>query len=195
VLQEKVVEPVGSERPKEADVRLIAATNASLEERVAAGKFRDDLYYRLKVVPISVPSLRERTGDIALLAEAFVKQAAKGENLTIDPDLLRKLEGYHWPGNVRELLNLVERMVLLRRSNVLTADDLPGDFGTFDPRPHETTPVESEQLTFHDAERKLVLNALNKCGWNKSKAAKLLKVPRHVLLYRIKKYGLEEERA
>lgn len=195
VLQERVVEPVGAEKPKDADVRLIAATNASLEERVAAGTFRDDLYYRLKVVPIKVPSLRERTEDIALLAGEFVKRSGKGADLSIAPELMDRLANYGWPGNVRELQNLIERMVLLRRSERLSTADLPEDFGTFDPRPRNASAGGTAQLTFHDAEKKLISGALQKCGWNKSKAAKLLKIPRHVLLYRIKKYGLKEERS
>jgi len=194
VLQENVVEPVGAEKPREADVRLIAATNVSLEERVVAGRFRDDLYYRLKVIPIVVPSLRERAEDIALLAGEFLKRVSKREDLSIDTELMDRLVSYHWPGNVRELQNLIERMVLLRRSDRLSLVDLPGDFGTFDPRPKEALVDDRTQLTFHDAEKKLISGALQKCGWNKSKAAKLLNIPRHVLLYRIKKYGLEEER-
>jgi two-component system NtrC family response regulator len=195
VLQESVVEPVGAEKPREADVRLIAATNVSLEERVADGTFRDDLYYRLNVVPIRVPSLRERTEDIALLAGEFLRRLSKGADLSIDAGLMDRLISYHWPGNVRELQNLIERMVLLRRSDTLSVTDLPEDFGTFDPRRGGAVEGDGAPLTFHDAERKLVFGALRKCSWNKSKAAKLLKIPRHVLLYRIKKYGLEENRS
>lgn len=192
VLQDRVIEPIGAEKPRETDVRLIAATNASLEERVAQGTFREDLYYRLNVVPINVPSLRERKEDIALLAREFLKRSAKGADVSMDRELMERLTDYHWPGNVRELQNLIERMVLLRRSGRLSVEDLPDDFGAFDPRSKEAAPESKTQLSFHDAEKKLVSQALEKCGWNKSKAAKLLDIPRHVLLYRIKKYGLTE---
>ncbi len=192
VLQDRIIEPIGAEKPRETDVRLIAATNASLEERVAEGTFREDLYYRLNVVPINVPSLRERKEDIALLAREFLKRSAKGADVSIDRELMERLMNYHWPGNVRELQNLIERMVLLRRSDRLSVEDLPDDFGAFDPRSKEAAPESKTQLSFHDAEKKLISQALEKCGWNKSKAAKLLNIPRHVLLYRIKKYGLTE---
>jgi DNA-binding NtrC family response regulator len=192
VLQEQVIEPIGSERTREVDVRVIASTNASLEERVRAGSFRDDLYYRLNVVPIHVPSLRERREDIPLLAEEFLGRAAKGRDVTIDPRLTNVLIDHEWPGNVRELENLVERMVLLRRSDALTVGDLPADFGTFDPRREPRRPEAESHLTYHDAERKLILEALERFGWNKSRAAKYLEIPRHVLLYRIKKYGLSK---
>jgi DNA-binding NtrC family response regulator len=195
VLQEHVIEPIGSEKTREVDVRLIASTNASLEDKVRAGSFRDDLYYRLNVVPIHVPSLRERKEDIPLLAEAFVDRVAKGRDVRIDPGLMTALIEHEWPGNVRELENLVERMVLLRRSDALTAADLPGDFGTFDPRREPARRETGVHLTYHDAEKKLILEALEKSGWNKSRAAKYLEIPRHVLLYRIKKYGLTKGKA
>ncbi len=192
VLQERVIEPIGAERPGECDVRLIAATNTSLEERVRDGSFREDLYYRLNVVPIRVPSLRERKEDVALLAREFLRRVAGGAEVSIDSELMKRLIDYRWPGNVRELQNLIERMVLLRSSDRLTMEDLPRDFGAFDPKPRERGPEASRQLSLPDAEKKMVFEALQKSGWNKSKAAKLLDIPRHVLLYRIKKYGLTE---
>ncbi len=193
VLQEHTVEAIGSERSRAVDVRVIAATNASLEEQVTEGRFRDDLYYRLNVIPIEVPSLRDRQEDIPLLIDSFLSRMAEGETVSVDAGLMDRLLAHHWPGNVRELQNMIERLVLLRHSNTLTAQSLPDDFGRFDPRSLRAAPTPGEHLTFHDAERRLILNALVKCGWNKSKAAKFLSIPRHVLIYRIKKYGLSED--
>jgi two-component system NtrC family response regulator len=105
--------------------------------------------------------------------------------------LLERLSTYSWPGNVRELENLIERMVIMRRSNSLTVENLPPDFDQ--PVSDDLDTAMTGHLTFHEAEEKLVRNALDKCGWNKSKAAKYLNVPRHVLLYRMKKYGIEEK--
>jgi len=135
VLQEHSVEPVGAENTRNVDVRVIAATNVSIEKRVKDGDFRDDLYYRLNVVPIRVPSLRQRKEDIPLLVDAFLGKLAKSNDVSVDAKLMDTLLDYHWPGNVRELQNLIERMVLLRKSNRLMVRDLPEDFGTFDPRP------------------------------------------------------------
>lgn len=134
-LQDHTIEPVGSEKAREVDVRVVAATNVSLEDLVRSGRFRDDLYYRLNVVPINVPSLRERREDIPLLANAFLARSAQGNDIRIDTKLMTSLRDHSWPGNVRELQNLVERMVLLRKSDRLTVKDLPDDFGSFDPRP------------------------------------------------------------
>jgi two-component system NtrC family response regulator len=192
VLQERSVEPVGAEKIREVDVRVIAATNVRIEERVKEGGFRDDLYYRLNVVPIEVPSLRERKDDIPLLVDAFLARLAPNDDVSVDAKLMDALQNHHWPGNVRELQNLMERMILLRKSRTLTVRDLPDDFGTFDPRPNRVDQRSGEHLTYHDAERKLIVEALDKCGWNKSKAAKFLNMPRHVLVYRIKKYALIE---
>ncbi|MFH1685888.1 MAG: sigma-54 dependent transcriptional regulator [bacterium] len=193
VLQEHIIEPIGAEKTRDIDVRVVAATNADIENLVRDGRFRDDLYYRLNVVPIHVPSLRERKEDIPLLVDAFLSKVAKDTGVSVDARLMDTLIDHHWPGNVRELQNLIERMVLLRKSNKLAVRDLPGDFGEFDPRPNRAVVNPSEHLTFHDAEKKLIVDALDKCGWNKSKTAKFLSIPRHVLIYRIKKYGLSEE--
>ncbi|RME30574.1 MAG: sigma-54-dependent Fis family transcriptional regulator, partial [Candidatus Zixiibacteriota bacterium] len=111
-LQERVIEPVGGEKQIPVDVRVIGATNVNLEERVRAGRFREDLYYRLNVIPIRVPGLAERREDIPLLAKAFAARFAPGEKITLSPDLLQALQQHSWPGNIRELENLLERMVL-----------------------------------------------------------------------------------
>ncbi len=190
-LQERVIEPVGSEKQIEADVRVIGATNVNLEERIREGKFREDLYYRLNVIPIKIPSLAERKDDIPILVQEFIARMAPADNITVTPELLEALMNHSWPGNIRELENLVERMVVLRKSNTLTPDDLPDDFGTFDPRREQgVTAHPKDHVTFHEAEEQLIRDALNKCGWNRTKAASYLNIPRHVLIYRMKKYGI-----
>ncbi len=193
VIQEHTVEPIGAEKTRDVDVRVIAATNVSIEKQVKDGKFRDDLYYRINVVPIHVPSLTDRKEDIPLLVEAFLSDVGKESGVSVDNKLMGMLLDHNWPGNVRELQNLIERMVLLRKSKKLTVRDLPDDFGIFDPRPRKVDKEPNGHLTYHDAEKKLIINALDKCGWNKSKAAKFLNIPRHVLIYRIKKYELNED--
>ncbi|MFH2055936.1 MAG: sigma 54-interacting transcriptional regulator, partial [bacterium] len=191
VLQENVVEPVGAEQPRPVDVRLIAATNVDLRERVRSGRFREDLFYRLNVVPLRVPSLRERPEDIPLLAREFVKKHSPQHEVTLLPGLIERLLRHNWPGNVRELENLIERMMVLRHGDELDAKALPADFGEFDPRQAATANAEELQVTsLAQVEREAILRALERSGGNKSKAAKLLNVPRHVLIYRLKKYDL-----
>jgi len=190
VLQENIIEPVGAEVRKPIDVRLIAATNVDLKARVRAGKFREDLYYRLNVVPLQVPSLRERREDIPLLAREFVHKYSEKTEIGLEPKLVDALMEYAWPGNVRELENLMARMVILRKGERLTIKDLPEDFGEFNPRDDNTGSSGKKRVTLEEAERNLILEALEKTGWNKSKAAKRLDIPRHVLIYRLKKYGI-----
>jgi DNA-binding NtrC family response regulator len=194
-IQERVIEPVGAERGVEVDVRLLAATNIDLKERVAAGKFREDLFYRLNVIPVHVPSLRERPEDIPILTSAFLQKFGQGADLSITSDLQERLKRYFWPGNIRELENLIERLAILRKTDVLTVSDLPSDFGAGFPGPVDANPERSSGgMTFHEAEKKLIVDALNRFGWNRTKAAAHLNIPRHVLVYRMKKYDITESR-
>ncbi len=189
VIQERVLEPVGSEQRIAVDVRLLAATNVELQNRVKSGNFREDLFYRLNVIPLKVPSLRERTEDIPLLVKEFLARFSPSTPITLDSSLMRSLNNHAWPGNIRELENLIERMVILRSSDQLTIADLPSDFG----RSNSGVSIESvggESVTFHEAEKRLIQGALEKFAGNKSKAAEYLKIPRHVLIYRMKKYDL-----
>jgi DNA-binding NtrC family response regulator len=190
-IQERVIDPVGSERHVEIDVRLIAASNLNLKERVSDGRFREDLFYRLNVIPVQLPPLRERREDVLILARSFVAQFAGGKELTLSEKLAEKLAQYDWPGNIRELENLIERMVILRRADTLDVGDLPEEFGR-GAGSLSARNAHGGHLTFHEAERKLVLEALERFGWNRSRAAEYLKIPRHVLMYRMKKYGLTE---
>jgi two-component system NtrC family response regulator len=191
VLQERVISPVGAEKSKEVDVRVVAATNMDLRRQIPQGKFREDLFYRLNVIPIRVPSLSERRDDIPLLAREFVRRLADEEEIHIAPELMERLFTHSWPGNVRELENLIERMVILRRSNTLSVADLPGDFGSHTGDTASETGESGGHPTLHEAEEQLVRDALERSGWNRARAARYLNVPRHVLLYRIKKYGIE----
>jgi two-component system NtrC family response regulator len=194
VLQERVVEPVGSEVTRRVDVRVIGATNTNLQRMVAEGTFREDLFYRLNVIPIRIPTLAERKEDIPLLVREFVARYAPHEDVTVSEEVLTRLSEHHWPGNVRELENLVERLVVLRRSDTLTPRDLPADFGS-SRRDFSVEGGKHRQgghVTFHEAEESLVRDALQKTGWNRTRAAEYLDIPRHVLIYRMKKYGIDE---
>lgn len=191
VVQERVVEPLGSEKKREIDVRLMAATNVDLRQQVARGKFREDLFYRLNVIPIHVPPLTERREDIPILTGEFLRRFAGGGKIQVSDDLMKTLVKHPWPGNIRELENLIERMVILRRSDQLTVADLPAEFDReFTAESPMTVQSPVESLTFHEAEKKLIVEALSKSAGNKSLAAKNLSIPRHVLVYRMKKYGL-----
>lgn len=194
VIQERVLEPVGSEQRIAIDVRLLAASNVALSERVASGTFREDLFYRLNVIPIRVPSLRERPEDITLLVKEFLQRFSPSVALTVDANLMQALQRHAWPGNIRELENLIERMVILRGSDHLTTKDLPNDFGKSVTRSDATAQTSGSSLTFHEAEKQLIVNALEKFAWNKSRAAEYLQIPRHVLIYRMKKYQLADHR-
>lgn len=192
VIQERIVEPVGAEIAREIDIRLIAATNIDLKKRVEQGRFREDLYYRLNIIPIEIPALRERVDDIPVLARKFLNRFSPDQKIDLDDRLLTMLANYAWPGNIRELENLIERMVILRKSNLLTSADLPPDFGRVRQVAVENKPQSfAGDLTFHEAQKKIIIEALEKHSWNKSKAARHLDIPRHVLIYRMKKYGLD----
>lgn len=193
VIQERVIEPIGSEKPIEVDVRLIAATNVNLKERTAAGQFREDLFYRLNVIPVHVPSLRERPEDIPILVKEFLRKFGKDAEVTVSPELMDIFRRHHWPGNIRELENFIERLVILRSSNQLTPEDLPDDFGARDASSRETATSETGRLTFHEAEKNLIVDALHRTGWNRTRAARRLNIPRHVLVYRMKKYGISRD--
>lgn len=191
VIQERIVEPVGSESKTEVDVRILAATNVNLKRKVLKGDFREDLYYRLNVIPINIPSLNDRKEDIPILIQEFLKRFSGDNEITVSSKLMDTLMSYSWPGNVRELENLIERMVILRKSKKLTERDLPDDFGIVEtPSTIKEDDEPENYLSFHEAEKKLIIDSLNKFAWNRTKTAKFLKIPRHVLIYRMKKYEI-----
>jgi transcriptional regulator with GAF, ATPase, and Fis domain len=204
VLQERKVDPVGSTRSIDIDVRVIAATNKDLAEEVKAGRFREDLFYRLQVVPVSLPALRERGDDVRLLAQYFLSRQAEDNarpHLSFSSDALDLLANYRWPGNVRELENVVERLAILSDGDTIDAQQLPEHISEEAVVPAElsfsdlTIPssgVNFNQLVDSYASR-LISSALMKTGGNKKAAAKLLGLNRTTLVEKIKKKGLESK--
>ena len=198
VLQSREVEPVGGNRPKKVDVRIIAATNQNLEQMVAARLFREDLFYRLSVIPIILPPLRERDSDIALLLNSFLKKfnAANRRNIEgFASQVMEILTHYPWPGNVRELENLVERLVIVTGSGMVSYHDLPEKYrgGRAAARVQPVT-LTKAGICLHDAveefENGLILQALQKSGGNKKEAAILLNLKRTTLIEKLKKKNL-----
>jgi DNA-binding NtrC family response regulator len=188
VLQERELERVGDERTIEVDVRVIAATNRPLAARVAAGEFREDLYYRLNVVPVRVPPLRERAGDIPLLVDHFLRRFVPDARVSLTPEAMGLLEHYPWPGNVRELENFCERIVLMRSGDTIDAATVAARLAEL----AREAPATGAP-TLHEVERNAVVEALRASGWNRSRAARRLGVPRHILLYRMKKFDIRED--
>lgn len=187
-LQERVITPIGG-KPVEIDVRVIAATHRDLKERVHAGLFREDLFYRLHVVPMRLPPLRERISDIVPLAEHFLAVTARGKGLSADA--AARLIRHPWPGNVRELKNAMERAVVLTRGNQVTAADLgfleDGKAASWNALewPEEDLPSAVARL-----EEMLIRRALERCSGNRSEAAKTLNINRQLLYAKLKRYGL-----
>ena len=191
VLQEHELQRVGGQETIRVDVRIIVATNRDLEEEVAAGRFREDLYYRLNVVELEVPPLRDRHGDIPLLATYFLHRFADKNNRAVSgitPECMDILNRYPWPGNVRELEHCIERGVILMRGDYLDVNALPLAVqrwaGANEPR--ET----GEPSTLKEAEKALILKTLEETGGNRSEAARRLQITRKTLLNKLKSYGI-----
>ncbi|WP_166831303.1 sigma-54-dependent transcriptional regulator [Thalassoroseus pseudoceratinae] len=200
VLQDKEFEPVGGNKTHKVDVRLILATNGDLEEMVKAGQFREDLYYRINVISMVQPPLRERIGDIPLLADFYLNQfnEQNGKHVSgFDPAAIRLMQQYDWPGNVRELVNVVERAVVLSKSDEITMNDLPESI-----RGHRTieqnfelpTNGSSLKRAMAEPERQLIVEALEANGWNRQNTARTLGINRTTLYKKMKKYQIEYER-
>lgn len=200
VLQSRQIEPVGSNACLDIDTRIITATHRDLEKAVKEGNFREDLFYRLNVIPIKIPSLSERREDIPLLISFFLKRFVSADgrnNVEFDEEALEMLISYDWPGNVRELENLIERLVILKGGNKITIDDLPAKF-TLN-RPSEQK-IENQidlpevgmdlKKILSEIEDSLILQALEKTGGNKNQASKLLQMNRTTLIEKMKKKGL-----
>ncbi len=192
VIEEKEFERVGDNRPIQVDVRILSTTNRNLEEEVKKGNFRKDLYYRLSIVPIIIPPLRERPSDIPFLVQHFLKRYQEGETpIRIEPDVLEQMKNYPWPGNVRELANVVQMMMVFCRGNRITFDDLPPHIGVQSGKMDEISKGEIELMRMvEDLEKKSILAKLEECGWNQERAAKLLGITRKMLIGRIKKYRI-----
>ena len=186
VLQDHRFERVGGEETLEVDVRVIAATNKNLMEEMKKGTFREDLYYRLNVIPLLVPPLRERKDDIPLLASHFLQKFnhEKGKEVTrIAPDVMETFLAHSWPGNVRELENVIEHATIIAKKDEILPKDLPHYL--------LQTPLPNQQLvSLKDHERELILKTLEETNWNKHQASKKLKITRSTLYGKMKKYGL-----
>ena len=195
VLQEGVVRRLGDTKDEPVDVRVIAATLKNLEDEVAAGTFREDLYYRLNVLPIHVPALRERPEDISLLVDYFIKRHNDKLGTGVEgvtPDARKMFMSYGWPGNVRELENAIERAMVLTESDLITPEDLPEKIRLA--RDLIGNTLASGELsikkTVRTIEEELIRRALAKTGGNRTKAAKILEISHRALLYKIKQYGV-----
>jgi Nif-specific regulatory protein len=193
VLQEREFERVGSERTVKVDIRIIAATSRNLEGLVSQGKFREDLYYRLNVIPLSLPPLRERNEDILELIEYFLGKFNKENNrdVSFDKSALQVLLTCKWPGNVRELENTIERVVIMSGSNIVSVSDLPVSLSVR--RLKSSDSDISLKADIQEIERSNIISALEKSGGVQAKAARLLGISARQIGYKIKKYGLEEK--
>ena len=199
VLEEGEFEQVGGAKTIKVDVRIIAATHRDLSEEVQKGNFREDLYYRLYVIPIMLPSLRDRRSDIPLLISHFMEQSNQKNNRSvqeISEEALAMMMGYAWPGNVRELKNMMERLVVLKGSGVISAQDLPSEIkSTHKYEPSTTIEISDEGICLNSAvtefEKALILQSLEKTKWVKNKAAKLLHLNRTTLVEKIKRHHLQ----
>jgi DNA-binding NtrC family response regulator len=201
VLQEREIERIGSNRPIKVDIRVISATNTNLEEAVGQGKFRQDLYFRLNVVPVPIPPLRERKEDIPLLVKHFLNRFNMAFNKRIpgfSEGALRALNRYHWPGNIRELENLTERIVVLSPGNApVDLKDIPLEILTDTGQDlGDLLPKKAGLIKIREAvEKRIILNILEATQWNQSEAAKILKVNRNTLLQKAKQLGIQLKKA
>ncbi|MGE0352631.1 MAG: sigma-54-dependent transcriptional regulator [Gemmatimonadales bacterium] len=201
VLQEGIVTRIGGSKPIQVDVRVIAATNKHVEEEIAEGRFREDLYYRLNVVPVQVPPLRERREDIPELVRHFAELLARTAGLpakTFDDGAIRRLQQHHWPGNVRELRNAVERAIILTAGKTVTAADIErllGGAGEAGPEagPAAAFAAETFESFKQEAEKNFLVAKLREHDWNVSETARTLRMPRSNLYKKIERYGLTRE--
>jgi DNA-binding NtrC family response regulator len=199
VLEEGEFERVGGHETIKTDARIIAATHRDLEEEVQKGNFREDLYYRLYVIPILLPTLKERKDDIPYLVAYFLEEfSGKKDTLPakISDDAMKILINYSWPGNVRELRNLIERIVVLNEGQKIRPADLPQKLVGKSSQPvRRKVKVDPDGISFNTAvsefEKALIISALDKTNWVKNKAAQLLKIKRTTLVEKIKRYNLE----
>jgi DNA-binding NtrC family response regulator len=196
VLQERQFEPVGSNKTITVDTRIILASNKNLSEEVKQGRFREDLYYRVNVVTVSLPPLCERVGDIELLATHFLRKYCvqhNKEKIGITDGTMEYLERYSWPGNVRELENTIERAVLLSKGKFITADDLPSSIKEEQNHRQKTYEPVSLKDALAEPEKNIIRQALEANQWNRQETAKALQVNRTTLFKKMKRYGLYAE--
>jgi DNA-binding NtrC family response regulator len=190
-LQEREIKPVGSTEMIRVDVRVIAATKEDLRRAVEEGRFRNDLFYRLSVIPLNIPPLRDRREDIPLLIEHFlgtICRANKLERRELEPAVLNKLIAYDWPGNVRELVNMIERLMLISTSKRIDTDLLPPEINA---EAAGSSLKETLSSQMADAEKETILQALSRAGGNRTKAANLLGISRASLYNKLRQYGIK----
>ncbi len=194
VLEDRTITPVGDTKPLEVDVRLIAATNADLEQLVKVERFRPDLFYRLNVIPLHIPPLRERLEDIEILATHFVRKCCeklKAPGKTISPETLKWLQDYHWPGNVRELENTIERAVLLSKSDTLEIADFPERINSHGPV-EVVKESQPSSPTLESIEKAYIHYVMSETGGKKAEAARILGIDTSTLYRKIDRYQLDE---
>lgn len=193
-LQEREILPIGATKPIKIDVRVIAATNADLENKQLTGEFRPDLYYRLSVIPIHIKSLRERRGDIEELAVFFLERACKKSNVNLkrfSPEAMEKLIQYSWPGNVRELENAIERIVILSDHEVIDVAGLPERFGGAIGMSTQSVTRMPATRTLDDVEKSYLLQVLEESGWQKKRASEILGIDPSTIYRKLQRYGIK----
>jgi two-component system NtrC family response regulator len=197
LLQHGEVDKIGSTVPGRVDVRVIAATNRNLQAMIEDGAFREDLYYRLAVVPLELPPLRERREDVPELVHHIflaMRERQRRPELQLGPTMAGRLANYRWPGNVRELENVIERMVVLAGGDEITEADLPDEIRSV-PATRDSVLLDLPErgISLEGVERELIVRALEKHNWNQSQAARYLDISRRTLIYRMEKHGLKRE--
>ena len=196
VIQEREIDKIGFPKPIPINVRIIAATNRDLQARIDDGQFREDLFYRLSVVAIELPPLRERRDDIPLLLQHFLRKQCERYKLAIPSltdDAVDLLTGYAWPGNVRELENVIERLVVLGQSNVIDSAQLPPQVRQAKSRVSAINlKLPDEGIDLEEIEKEILVQALERHDWNQTRAARYLNISRKTLIYRMEKFGLGE---
>ncbi len=197
VIEEKEFEKVGDSQSTKVDVRIISTTNRNLQEEVSKGTFREDLFYRLSIVPITIPPLRERPSDIPLLADYFLKKLQKGKvSIRIEPEVMEQLKTFSWSGNVRELANIIQQMMVFCRRNAISVDDLPPHLFLKEGLEQRKSSGKIQLVKMvSELERKWIVAKLKECDWNQEKAARLLGITRKMLANRINKYNIKPQKS
>lgn len=196
VIEEKEFEVIGDSQPTKVDIRIISTTNRDLREEVAKGNFREDLYYRLSIVPITLPPLRDRTSDIPLLVDYFLKKFQKGKMpFRVEPEVMEQLKTFLWPGNIRELANIIQQMTVFCRKNTITIHDVPPHLYLKEGKEQRKEEGRIQLMKMvSDLERKWIVSKLMEADWNQERAASLLGITRKMLTNRINKYHIKPKR-
>jgi DNA-binding NtrC family response regulator len=192
-LQEKEVVAVGGTKVEKLDVRIISATNLNVDKAIAEGVFREDLFYRLSVIPINLPPLRARRKDVPLLIKYFCSKF-ESQKITFTKEAFNALVNYSWPGNVRELENTIERLLIMRNSDTIDLEELPEKLLSEKialPSTAAVIKLPAEGYSLEQLEREVVVDTLQRNNWNQAAAARFLRIPRHTLVYRMEKYGID----